>query len=109
MSDVNGFTKIGSFGVDSGTVMICDPCYVLGNPSPHIKYPRSFGIDWDGEYGFVAMNLIDEDGKHRETSEVYGQMAVISGTGYGDGVYPVYARSDENGRIVELRILFGDD
>ena len=40
---MNGFTRIGSFGVDSGTVMIVDPCYVLDGAG---KYPLSFGHDW---------------------------------------------------------------
>jgi len=97
---MNSFTRIGSFGVDSGTVMIVDPCYVLDGAG---KYPLSFGHDW-GE--FIAMNLMDDDGNHLDSKELSGAMGVVSSTGYGDGVYPVYARKDENDRIVELRILF---
>ena len=93
------FTKIGSFGVDSGTVMIVDPCYVLDGEG---KYPLSFGHDW-GE--FVVMNLMDEAGNHLDSKQLHGEMGVVSSTGYGDGVYPVYARMAE-GRIMEIRILF---
>ena len=99
---MEGFTKIGSFGVDSGTVMIGDPCYVLDGEG---KYPLSFGHDWDE---FVGMNLLDESGKvpyWPHTKELHGAMGVVSSTGYGDGVYPVYARMAE-GRIMEIRILF---
>jgi hypothetical protein len=35
--------------------------------------------------------------------------AVASSSGYGDGNYPVYAIKDENGRVVELTIYFGED
>ena len=93
------FTKIGSFGVDSGTVMIVDPCYVLDGEG---KYPLSFGHNWEE---FVVMNLMDEDGNHLDSKQLHGEMGVVSSTGYGDGVYPVYARMAE-GRIMEIRILF---
>ena len=93
------FTKIGSFGVDSGTVMVVDPCYVLDGEG---KYPLSFGHNWEE---FVGMNLMDEDGNHLDSKQLHGEMGVVSSTGYGDGVYPVYARMAE-GRIMEIRILF---
>ena len=93
------FTKIGSFGVDSGTVMVVDPCYVLDGEG---KYPLSFGHNWEE---FVVMNLMDEDGNHLDSKQLHGEMGVVSSTGYGDGVYPVYARMAE-GRIMEIRILF---
>jgi hypothetical protein len=96
------FTKIGSFGVDSGTVMVVDPCYVLDGEG---KYPLSFGHNWEE---FVVMNLMDESGKvpySPHTKQLHGEMGVVSSTGYGDGVYPVYARIAE-GRVMEIRILF---
>ena len=96
---MEGFTKIGSFGVDSGTVMIVDPCYVLDGEG---KYPLSFGHNWEE---FVVMNLMDEDGNDLDSKQLHGEMGVGSSTGYGDGVYPVYARMAE-GRIMEIRILF---
>ena len=34
---------------------------------------------------------------------------VAFSSGYGDGCYPVYARYNEDGRIVEVRILMDDD
>jgi hypothetical protein len=37
-------------------------------------------------------------------------LAVVSGTGYGDGVYPVIADiSDKSGRVKSITIVFIDD
>ncbi len=52
------------------------------------------------------------------TPEGHGQLlyqkghpgvAVAFSTAYGDGVYPVFARRDADGAIVEVRIIMGDD
>jgi hypothetical protein len=96
----DNWEMIGSFGVDSGTVLIVDPCYVLDGEG---KYPLSFGHNWEE---FVVMNLMDDHG-HLTSKQLHGEMGVVSSTGYGDGVYPVWARMDNTGtRIAELRIEF---
>ena len=103
----HNFTKIGSFGVDSGTVLIGDPCYHMDRPDGVVKYPLAFGHDWEE---FVAMNLLDDDGKlpyWPHTKELHGQLGVVSSTGYGDGVYNVYARIEDQ-RVLEIRILFDE-
>jgi hypothetical protein len=94
--EIEGFNKIGKFGVDSGRVLIVDPCYVLDGEG---RYPLSFGHDWEE---FVEMNI---DGA--PTKQLHGEMGVLSTTGYGDGVYEVYARI-ENQRVMELRIIFDE-
>jgi hypothetical protein len=70
--------RIGQVGVDSGTVVIADPCYV--DKLNYDENPRSTG----------------------PYPAIYG---VISQSGYGDGRYPVYARM-EGGRVMELRVVF---
>ena len=95
------FTKIGSFGVDSGTVMVVDPALVVDNPR----------FAYDGEpwiwSEFVQMNLLDDNGKAPSplAKEMHGTSGVVASTGYGDGVDPVYARIAE-GRVMEIRIVF---
>ena len=93
----DGFKKIGTFGVDSGTVMIVDPCYVIGDDT---AIPNK---DWSG---FVDDHLI-KGGDLPNTVQIMGSMAVVSSTGYGDGCYDVWAR-EVDGRIMELRIVFDD-
>jgi len=88
---------IGSVGVDSGGLIIIDPAY-LG--------------DWkDGEYG--EDNHYTEACKARDKKGV--QEFIVSGvegnavgfsSGYGDGVYPVYAYINEEDRVVKIEIDF---
>jgi len=98
--------KLGSIGVDSGQVMVCDPCYLN---------------DWkDTEFaGGVTQEYrtkaFDYDGACRETcyapesgGALGGFLAVVASSGYGDGEYPVYADYNAEGRIVRLVIDFSD-
>lgn len=101
-------TLIGSFAVDSGQAMVGDPCYL------------DTWENWDsevetfdnhekkkGQYGYLGacgMTL----------TQGYGVLGMGNGvvftTGYGDGLYPVYAEFDEEGRIARVVIDFvGED
>ena len=89
---------LGSVSVDSGQVIIVDPCY--------LKY-------WeDGDYepsSETHENSYDECCKatisKQRGGEVLDGLAVVSSTGWGDGIYPVYANKEE-GRIMSLHIFF---
>jgi len=94
---------IGKFGVDSGQAMVGDPCYLDSwnnwddKAEPFDNYKNK-----TGEYSYLgACNATIEKG--------YGQLghgsAVVFSTGYGDGVYPVYAQIDD-GRVVKVVIDF---
>ena len=73
-------TKIGECGVDSGTLMIVDPCYCFHDEEERDAVFRSVrGASLFGE------------------AEVPYGFGVVSSTGYGDGVYPVYAETVEDG------------
>ena len=69
--------KIGSVGVDSGTLLIGDPCYCFA----------------DDDLGAAFSGI--GTGLHGE-AVLPGGMGVISSTGYGDGVYPVYVETIED-------------
>jgi hypothetical protein len=97
-------TYIGSFSVDSGQAIVGDPCYLddweLWNDKsePFDKHEEKAG-----EYGYLgACGVTLKKG--------YGTLgmssAVAFSTGYGDGVYPVYAQIDEDGRIAMVVIDF---
>lgn len=80
---------IGYIGVDSGTVMVVDPCYVV---------PDEDWTDWYHEFS-------DGGGFERNYQEMdSGGIAVI--TAHGDGAYAVEARRDRNGNILEIRVKF---
>jgi hypothetical protein len=76
---------IGHVPVDSGQLMIVDPYCMLN--------------DEDGNQIVeeVIKNNLDDD-----TVEI--KASVIANTGYGDGDYPVFAKRNQDGRIIELRI-----
>ena len=94
-------TLVGHVDVDSGQIIIVDPCYVL---------PEAYN-DKKGRYRKVC----DATSKDRGTSEVNldttgGGMAhiVASSSGHGDGSYPVYAEY-KDGCVSRLTIEFMED
>ena len=98
----NGVIKIGSCPVDSGQIMLVDPCYL-----------DDFNSD---DYDFQQYNL-KESGAPFSYSGVCnvtlqsaaqgGQVgsAVATTTGWGDGRYPVFA-TIEDGRVTQVTIYF---
>lgn len=87
---------IGHVHVDSGCVMIGDPCYSL--PGQGEKPPVVY------QDFLAAMDKADtKDETHAETNA-----AVFSSTKYGDGSYPVYAVFDGGNRPCRLIIEFDE-
>ena len=98
---------VGHVSVDSGQVMIVDPCYVLdgeydeapeNDPSDHIQCT----------YGHPCAVTLSDAKVGEFFAKGYGT-AVASSSGYGDGNYPVYAKKNGSGRVVELTIYFDED
>lgn len=95
---------IGYVGVDSGQLLVCDPCYI--------------GSEWEDE------NFDDRENPKANFSynsccqatlskERAGQLlfkrghegvGVAFSSGYGDGYYPVFAEKNKDGRIVKVTI-----
>jgi hypothetical protein len=105
--DVSELVYAGSIGVDSGQAMIGDPCYLDGwKPwnSEEMKFEDHNLVP--GEYGYLgACNATLTKG--------YGQLgaadAVVFSTGYGDGLYPVYVKLNEDGRIAMAVVDFTNE
>ena len=94
---------IGKFGVDSGQAMVGDPCYL---DSWQVWDSKKQNFDEHqknkGEYGYLgACNATIEN----SYGELGNGSSVVFSTGYGDGVYPVYAEI-EDGRVVKVVIDF---
>lgn len=77
----------GSVGVDSGTVLLVDPCYAR-DAEQETAYRSA---DPYGEVPLSAAPL---------------HTAVACQTGMGDGVYRCHVRLSESGRVAELRVVF---
>ena len=87
---------VGRCGVDSGQIMIVDPCYVIDNKFSEQQYDEC-----------CAVTLSD-----KQAGQIMHDLAVVSTTGIGDGYYPVYATIEDVGgwgeRITKLEIDFTD-
>lgn len=105
---------IGDIGVDSGQIMICDPCYVSQFDSK------------DGDFDFGAsdrdkpLNTAFSYAGACETTLAKSQAGVIgnglgavTSSGFGDGRYPVYVEFSDQGdwgrRVKSMTIVFIDD
>lgn len=96
MIDSNKLVLIGQFAVDSGQAIIGDPCY-LDEWKPWNSEEDNFEDHplHKGEYGYLgACNATLGKGFGS-----LGTSAVAFSTGYGDGLYPVYAHINEEGRV----------
>jgi len=85
---------IGYCGVDSGQILLIDPCYVWDDRFDPDGAPS--GGDYD-----TACRITLSDA---QAGEVAG--GVVTSTAYGDGAYPVTAEYGSDGRILRVTIDF---
>jgi hypothetical protein len=91
----------GEFSVDSGQAMVGDPCYLY-------DWDTSANVDFDensivGEYSY---NGVSATTVTNNFGTVGDYKAVAFSTGYGDGVYPVYVKLNDEGRVSMVVIDF---
>jgi len=91
--------QIGFVGVDSGSVWVGDPCYVIGedssfSPKSWADYCKILEDEnyWSSENSFIEP-LGSEIGIHIQTR-------------YGDGSYPVFGEFDRDGRLTGFSVDF---
>jgi len=84
---------IGHCGVDSGQILLIDPCYVYKDDFTGGDTPTG------GDYDECCRITLSEGAGQT-------QLGVVTSSGYGDGVYPVYAQKDGNGRVKQVTIVF---
>jgi hypothetical protein len=94
--------RIGEIGVDAGLCWIGDPCYVLHKEQP----PKEIGKNWE-EFCDI-MSEDDQYPTYKQFNYDLGHpgLGVVVSTGYGDGVYPVYAEFTSEGRVVKVWVDF---
>lgn len=102
--DGNDWVHIGNVGVDSGTLMIGDPCYLNDKE------------DWNSELydKWIVGKLGEENKVSVQISEMCPEQAVAFESGFGDGCYEVYALVKDYGknlgkRIKEVRVVLIED
>jgi hypothetical protein len=91
---------VGYVPVDSGQIIITDPCYVLPSEddAPGITYEQVCNALKETKAGVFSR-------PHESTEDKY--LGVVSRTGMGDGVYPVYVQM-KGERVARLIIDFSE-
>lgn len=95
--------KVGSCPVDSGNIMLVDPCYILPDTEKDIA-----------SYTYQQlMALFEEQGWGKNSYKlpsVFGHMGVVVNSGLGDGSYDVYAKIVNlpgwGERVAEIKVVF---
>lgn len=82
---------VGAVGVDSAQILIGDPCYFLTEE----KYKE-------------LINIRKKYNWKRSTVKLPYKMScgIVTSSGYGDGVYNVYIKKNDDGRVMEAKIVF---
>jgi hypothetical protein len=86
---------IGYCGVDSGQLLIVDPCYL--HDWKHGEYD-----DLDSSYREVCDVTLGP----KQAGSAFNDMGVALSTGYGDGNYPIFIKRNSEGRIIQVIIDF---
>ena len=104
---------LGTIGVDSGTMMFCDPCYVIEemNKLEEEYFSTNPPIDWEE---FCKTRLVTlKEGVNGSVvnlnNDSYADGAIMN-TGFGDGAYQVEIEEGDFGefgkRVVSAKITF---
>jgi len=78
------FKRIGVIGVDSGQVVVTDPSYIGAK---------------NGIPSYDNISKVSLAGKNQLKNKTGIKLAVVSSSGLGDGVYPVYAVTGKAGKF----------
>ena len=83
----------GHCGVDSGQIMVIDPCYAFQGGT---NYEAICKVSLEEVFG--EFPLPDNGYSH--------DIGVVTSSGWGDGNYPVYVDVNDDNRVVALHIYF---
>ena len=99
---------IGSIAVDSGQMMLCDPCYIDSSWKKN-DVPADFTNLSMFHEQFSYLGAAEATLSHKSAGILYNEyvgLGAVCSTGWGDGMYPVYVVYNDEGRIAEMRIEF---
>jgi len=105
---------IGTIGVDSGQMMLSDPCYVkdFAESDDVVEMMEAMKDGSDDSYSYIGAcsqsNTPQQAGVL--VNDIGAEMGVVCSSGFGDGGYPVYVKRHDFGewgkRVVEMKIEF---
>jgi hypothetical protein len=96
---------IGTVGVDSGQVMVVDPCAVRhwGGEKLSSRWSKKAPTGRFDYEGACTASLSPQG-----YGAIGGGLAVVAGTVSGDGDFPVYAMRNSRGVVVRLVVELND-
>lgn len=110
--------QLGVVGVDSGQLIVVDPCYIDSEwKDEKLEFEADGTVNAKNNFSYPAVcqrTLGPQNGE--EIKENSGQLnykighpgiAVAFPSGYGDGCYPVYGTFNDEGRCVKVEIDCG--
>jgi hypothetical protein len=116
----NTIKQIGVIGVDAGLCWIGDPSYIMhhdrdseathaSDQEAWASLSKAIGNSWS-EFCDI-LNRGQQHPTARQFNYVLGHpgLGVCVETGYGDGIYPVYAEINDEGRIAKVSVEFITD
>jgi len=105
---------IGHVGVDSGQMMLCDPCYVSQFASNDSDF--DFGAsdrDKPLNTAFSYAGACETTLAKSQAGVIGNGLGAVTSSGFGDGSYPVYVEFSDEGawgrRVKSMTIVFIDD
>jgi hypothetical protein len=103
----DGWRLLGHATVDSGQLLLTDPCYIdsewQGNGQAQ-RHKHEFSYGGSGKQAGSAAQ-----GGQLDLRRTHGSAVAVS-TGMGDGQYPVFASIDEaTGRVSSVTVVFMDE
>ena len=100
--------KIGTAGVDSGQLMVSDPCYVKDFINNEVDFDSKKN---DNSYSYNGACHHTLKNKN-QGGELGNGLGVVFSTGIGDGSYPVYAYIGEidgwGERVLKVEVDFNE-
>lgn len=93
---------IGYASVDSGQLVIVDPCYLRAWKDGEYR-PDTVP---DNHYAKACVETLKQDGGGEILVSGTAGIGVAVQTGYGDGNYPVEAHYGDEGRIEKIVVSF---
>ena len=116
------WVKVGVVGVDSGTLLLTDPAYLrydipkydelVGLKKSKRVIPTAGKRKTPKEWTPVLRSQVSQVLFKKTIGKKEGQRGagIITRTGWGDGLYPVYAEiaktGDEKGRVKSISVKF---
>lgn len=92
--------KIGYIGVDAGMCMIGDPCYVIDADLGKMEWAK-FLDTYCPQENYPVWRVPNTRARDSKMC-----LAIVVGSGYGDGVYPVSVEINGDGRVTKLVVDF---